>query len=404
MRLLLLLVSLAAAQDTLHVVVYNLLRYGATPGYCDTRCKDQQLRTIFSYLQPDLIGVNEIGPSSALIRRLLDSVLNINGIDYWRSSLYQNTVNSDIVSALFYDSRRLGWLGQTLITTQGGLRDIFAYHLYYKEPNLAQTQDTLFLVAIVSHLKAGNTASDAQTRVQAATAIRQYIQSLPAQRRRFVIEMGDHNLYTASETAYQELTQVLIDPGPAGSWSNNSAFAFYHTQSTRTSSLADGGSGGGLDDRFDFIFFSPECTSATARARYVPGSFRVIGQDGQRFKQAINTAPLPSGYAAAVINALYAASDHLPVTARFALSVQPATNLPTASAKELPLRWWVEGTTLHLHAAQPVTIRILDLLGRTWVQETLAENEDRSYSLSAGLYSLQVLAPLASAKLILIAP
>lgn len=393
MRHLLLFPLLLAAQDTLRVVAYNILRYGATPGYCDTRCKDQQLRTIFSYLQPDLIGINEIGPSAALVRRLLDSVLNLNGVDYWRSSLYQNTVNSDIVSALFYDSRRLGWLGQTLITTQGGLRDIFAYHLYYKEPNLAQTQDTLFLVAIVSHLKAGNSASDAQTRAQAATAIRQYIQNLPPERRRFIIEMGDHNLYADSETAYQELTQVLIDPGPAGSWSNNSAFAFYHTQSTRTTSLADGGSGGGLDDRFDFILFSPECTSATARAQYVPGSFRVVGQDGQRFKQAINTSPLPAGYPTGVINALYAVSDHLPVMAQFALSVQPATLFPSASAEELPVHWRVEGTTLYLSTSEPVTIRIVDLLGRIWAEEALAPGESRSYSMPTGRYILQSLSP-----------
>lgn len=404
MRCLLLLPLLAGAQDTLHVVAYNILRYGATPGYCDTRCKDQQLRTIFSYLQPDLIGINEIGPSAALVRRLLDSVLNINGVDYWRSSLYQNTVNSDIVSALFYDSRRLGWLGQTLITTQGGLRDVFAYHLYYKEPNLAQTQDTLFLVAIVSHLKAGNGTSDAQTRAQAATAIRQYIQNLPPDRRRFVLEMGDHNLYSSSETAYQELTQVLVDPGPAGSWSNNSAFAFYHTQSTRSTSLADGGSGGGMDDRFDFILFSPECTTSTARARYVPGSFRAVGQDGQRFKQSINAAPLPSGYPTSVINALYVTSDHLPVSARFALSVQPATGLSTAPEKTPPLRWWIEGSTLCLQANEPLTMRIGDLVGRIWVYETLSAGENRTYSLPAGVYFLQVSSLPTSTSLISILP
>ncbi|MCS7189035.1 MAG: hypothetical protein RMJ66_05340, partial [Bacteroidia bacterium] len=266
MRMVILLPLVGLGQDTIKVMACNLLRYGATPGYCDLTCKDQQLRTIISYVRPDLIGINEISNSPLLFRRLLDSVLNVGGINYWRSSLYQNPSNSPIVSALFYDSRRFGWLGQSHITAQGGLRDIYAFHLYYKEPNLSQTQDTLFLTVIVVHFKAGNTTEDAQLRAQAAWEIKQYIQNLPLNRRKFIIQMGDHNLYTDTEEAYQALRQVLVDPGPAGAWSGNSTYAFFHTQSTRLQMLPDEGLGGGLDDRFDFIFFSPECTTSTSRA------------------------------------------------------------------------------------------------------------------------------------------
>ncbi|MCX7607288.1 MAG: hypothetical protein N2170_08525 [Bacteroidia bacterium] len=394
---------LLSGQDTLRFMAYNLLRYGATPGYCDIRCKDAQLRTILSYVRPHVIGFNEIAPSPGLFRRLLDSVLNIGGITYWRSSSYSNPSNSDIVNGLFYDSRRLGWLRQDLITTQGGLRDIYAYHLYYLEPTLAQTQDTLFLIAIVSHLKAGNTPADAQTRSQAALQIQQYIENLPLQRRRFVVEMGDHNLYGAGEMAYQTLTQTLVDPGPAGPWSGNPAYAFFHTQSTRVQSLADGGSGGGMDDRFDFIFFSPSCTTQSGKARYIPGSLRAVGQDGQRFKQALTSPPLPSGYSAALINALYAMSDHLPVIADFALSVVPAaTSLQTASS--LPLSISVNKGELALEAQQPISFRLVDVWGKEQHKGSLSAGETLQLVLPSGIYLLQIFSPVAETMRIVLFP
>ncbi|MCX8113213.1 MAG: hypothetical protein N3E49_08505 [Bacteroidia bacterium] len=381
-------VGVLLAQDTIRVMTYNLLTYGTTPGYCNTACKDAQLRVILSFVKPDLIGVNEIGPSPALLRRILDSVLNVGGVTYWRSSVYANTPNSNIVSALFYDSRRFEWVGQELITTQGGLRDIWAYHLYYREPNL--TTDTLFLVAIVSHLKAGNTPSDQQTRAQAAAAIKQYIENLPLNRQRFVVEMGDHNLYGSSEPAYQTLTQVLMDPGPAGPWSGNSTYAFFHTQSTRTSSLADGGVGGGLNDRFDFILFSPECTTSTARARYIPGTHRVIGQDGQRFNQSINSTPLPAGYPSGVINALYVMSDHLPVVADFALSVRRfTTELSMYSSSDSPYTWEIQNGGLVLLARIPCKVALYDTQGRLWDTAHLGAGEQRRYELPVGLYLLR---------------
>ncbi|GIV25036.1 MAG: hypothetical protein KatS3mg026_0728 [Bacteroidia bacterium] len=381
--------ALLWGQDTLRVMAYNLLTYGATSGYCDTRCKDQQLRTIVSFVRPHLLGVNEVGPSPALVRRLLDSVLNVGGVSYWRSSVYANTTNSNIVSALFYDSRRFGWLTQELVTTQGGLRDIYAYHLYYKDPTLAQTRDTLFVVVLVSHLKAGNTPSDEQSRAQAAAAIRQYIQGLPPARRSFVLEMGDHNLYSSAEGAYQELTQVLVDPGPAGPWSGNPQYAFFHSQSTRVQSLADGGSGGGLNDRFDFIFFSPACTTAASRARYIAGSHRVIGQDGQHLGKALTDPPLPAGYSAQVINALYAMSDHLPVVAEFALSVSPAVTALSLPDERTPWRAWSEGGSLFLTSEAAGLYRIFDGMGRLWSLIQLEPAEVRKLDLPPGLYAVQ---------------
>jgi hypothetical protein len=378
------------AQDTIRALAYNILNYGQTPGYCQTACKDIQLRTLIPYIKPDLIVFNEIAPYPAYVRRLLDSVLNIQGISYWQSAPYPSNLVGDRLSMVFYDSRRFAYQKQELITTQGNLRDVRAFHLYYQDPDLSVHQDTVFVVVIATHLKAGNTASDANTRAQAALAMRNYIQALPPNRQRWVLNMGDHNLYGASEAAYQRLNEALIDPGPSGEWDDNSAYAFYHTQSTRLSALADGGSSGGLNSRFDFIFFSPACTSATAKARYIPGSLRAIGQDGQHFKKGLLDAPPVVGYPQSVLNALYAVSDHLPVVADFALSVRSPLSALAASAPMVPT-FSVEVSVgyLVLSAQQTGTFSIYNGLGQHLWRGTLQSGETALVPLERGLYWVQ---------------
>ncbi len=389
MRWSLFLLSLLWSQDTIRTLAYNLLNYGVTPGYCFTDCKDRQLRTIIGFTQPDLIVFNEIAPYPQYLRRLLDSVLNVGGISYWRSGVFPGNLTGDRLSMVFYDSRRFAYEKQELITTQGGLRDVYAFHLYYQEPDLGAHRDTLFVVVITSHLKAGSGTSDAATRAQAATDIRNYIQALPPSRQQWVLDMGDHNLYGASEVAYQRLTEVLVDPGPAGQWDNNSPYAYYHTQSTRLNSLADGGSGGGLNSRFDFIFFSPACTLATSKARYVPGSHRVIGQDGLHFGKSLLDPPQVAGYSQAVLNALYTASDHLPVVAEFALNVTSALTTLPLTAERLAFGVQVEPGYLEITAEMPARIVVYDLLGRQMGGGYLSAGTTFSLTLPTGMYILQ---------------
>ncbi len=392
MRIALTLFSLLWAQDTIRALAYNLLLYGGTPGYCQTSCKDIQLRTIISFIKPDLIVFNEIAPYPGYVRRILDSVLNVGGISYWKSGIFPTNLTGDRLSMVYYDSRRFAYEKQELITTQGGLRDVYAFHLYYREPNLNSHQDTLFVVVIASHLKAGPNASDATTRAQAALAIRNYIQALPPNRRRWVLDMGDHNLYGASEIAYQRLTEVLVDPGPAGEWDNNNTYAYYHTQSTRLQSLADGGSGGGLNSRFDFVFFSPECTLSTAKARYIPGSHEVIGQDGQHFGKSLLDPPQVAGYSQGMLNALYTTSDHLPVVADFALNVTSA--LTALDSGERPISFSISTAPnyLEIKSARPAHLTVYDLQGRNIGTALVGPEQPFSLALPSGVYLLHGIA------------
>lgn len=64
------LLAMSWAQDTVRVMAYNLLYYGSTPGYCNTSCKDRQLRTIVGYIRPHIIGFNEIAPVGGIFSAL----------------------------------------------------------------------------------------------------------------------------------------------------------------------------------------------------------------------------------------------------------------------------------------------------------------------------------------------
>jgi len=135
-------------------------------------------------------------------------------------------------------------------------------------------------------------------------------------------------MYSSSESGYRLLTQTYINPdicfmdpvaylGGVGEWTNNSQYAAFHTQSTHSYS-DECFSSSGLDDRFDFILMADEIAFSYNHLRYVQGSYKAVGNDGHHFNlsvdQGTNTA-VP----AEVAEALFNASDHLPVTMKIAV-------------------------------------------------------------------------------------
>ena len=96
------------------------------------------------------------------------------------------------------------------------------------------------------------------------------------------------------------------------------------TQSTRTVSLPDEGSTGGLDDRFDMILIS-QAIKDSGGITYIPGSYMAVGNDGNHFNRGLNELP-NAVVSDEVALALYYASDHLPVYADFL--VEPVTSIP----------------------------------------------------------------------------
>lgn len=303
------------SQGRIKVMSYNLLNFNNYPSYCTTEnnpheAKAGYLATIVANQQPDVLCCCEVGgrnPSLAYsISYILGNSLNVNGVTRWAAA---NASGSTYLNnALFYDKNKLKLVAQTKVDTD--IREINIYKLKHLTSN-----DTL-KVAIV-HLKAGSEyAADRGTEIQ------QFMNYLTTQGNNdnFIV-CGDFNVYRASEPAFQNLVNpsympiAFYDPvNQMGEWNNNWNFSEYHTQSTRGGSGNDCFSGGGMDDRFDFILMSGSIINGSKGISYNPNSYWAVGQDGNRFNGAINS-PTNNTLPSNVIDALYNMSDHLPIVA-----------------------------------------------------------------------------------------
>jgi hypothetical protein len=167
--------------------------------------------------------------------------------------------------------------------------------------------------------------------------------------------MGDFNIYTSSEPAYQLLLNYtnpelnFYDPiNTPGSWNNNSYYSNVHSQSTH-SGQNDCAASGGMDDRFDFVLISDNIKHGSNSVKYVDGSYTTIGQDGEHFNQSINAPPTNLSAPLNVIDALYGNSDHLPISIKLSIDKtlgvhehtlfsEISTNNPVAEVLELNIR------------------------------------------------------------------
>lgn len=298
----LLLFSGAFAQETISIMYYNLLKF---PNVNSARIS--YLEEIVQHIQPDIFVVNELTSGSGA-NTILNSAMNTGPITY-AAATYVN--GPDDENMLYYNTAKLGLVDENVISTS--LRDINEYVLYYKNPLLTAQSDTAYLYIYGLHLKAGNNQSDETQRAAETSTLRSYLNTRSNPENTIV--GGDFNIYYSSETAYNNLTGAtmanLYDVIGSGSYHNNNMFATHFTQSTRTTSF-DGGSTGGMDDRFDMILFSDDMLNGDNGVKYVNGTYRAVGQDGLRWNQSL-ISPTNSSEPANIINALYYMSDHIPV-------------------------------------------------------------------------------------------
>ncbi len=171
------------------------------------------------------------------------------------------------------------------------------------------------------HLKSGDTGADATLRGSEAAFLRADADALGEGAN--VLFVGDFNMQGSSEAAYSAFVSAgagqLQDVANApGAWNNNPAFKSLHTQDPRTA----------MDDRFDIQFASGELFNG-AGLDYVSNSYHVFGNNGTHtFDMPITTG---AGASADVLNALVAASDHLPVVADYQI-VTSAPNVRITQA------------------------------------------------------------------------
>lgn len=313
--------------ETLKVMQYNLLNYGNNTSYCTTtnnniNNKNAAIRTILTEYYPDIFTVCEMGKSTSLPNDFLANNLNINGLNIWMTCAGSNsTGSSTLTNCVFYNSAKLTLVGHH--TAQTNTRDVDVFDFKFKNDD----SGTMVLTCVVAHLKAGTGSDNQGKRKIMAENTMNYLEA--HYREKNVLIMGDFNLYTSTEPAYQAFinqsaypNSYFIDPlypYGVGNWNNNGMYTEYHTQSTHKNEDNDCHSSGGMDDRFDFIMMSESIYGGREGIRYIGGSYNALGNDGRRFNKSIND-PVNIAVPPDVADALFINSDHIPVTMDLAIT------------------------------------------------------------------------------------
>ena len=349
--------TLSGQRDTLVVMTYNLLNF---PDHSASRL--DAFAAVLAATGPDILVTNEM-LSSAGVNTFAQQVLGRLSPNYQAGPF---TAGDFLNNAVFYKRNRVTL--ETEITIGTALRDINGYVFRISDHADSAFTWTLF----TAHLKAGNPvfATDAPDERRWAEA-RQLQAFIAGQDSTYTYLLaGDLNLYTASEAAFlllmDSMAVDLEDPLDARvNWHNFRAVAGLHTQSTRTEQLSDGGSSGGMDDRFDFFLLAHHMFADSAALAYVPGSQVAYGNDGQHYNNNINAAPTNGAVGQAMADALYVASDHLPVLLSLSYPVAGEDLAATVSGPGAPLGFRLVQN--HPNPFNPTTTLRYDLPWRSTV-------------------------------------
>nr|NQU92238.1 T9SS type A sorting domain-containing protein [Bacteroidota bacterium] len=353
---------------------YNLLNFN----YSSTD-RIEHYNTVLDSLNPDILVVQEIISQSA-VNVFLSEVLDAT----YAAGEFIDGPDSD--NAVFYKAGKFSFISNIPIPT--ALRDINEFKLEHGD-----TYDTLRIYSV--HLKASSGSTNENKRLQETLELRNVTDGLPTDA--YFIVCGDFNIYKSSEPAYIKLTTDesindghAVDPiSISGTW-NNASFAAYHTQSTRTRQFG-GGASGGLDDRFDMILFS-QAIANDGGMSYVSNSTLAVGNDGTHYNDSINHPP-NNMVSQEFADALYYASDHLPVTAEFTFEIQTDVYDLANAQKEIvfpnPIK---EVLNVNLGEDHPFIVKILSTNGNTIFNKTFNSSHQTIHlnDVKPGVYFLRI--------------
>jgi hypothetical protein len=290
--------SIEVFSQSFKLMTYNSLNFSS-----NSVDRIPHFKMIMDSIQPDIVVFQELFSNTAL-QIMLNGAFSssysagvfIDGPDTDRGMIYRNDI--------------FKFVSNTYIPT--ALRDVNMFTVVY-----LPTGDTVRIFGV--HLKASSGIDNENTRLNEVLAIRNVTNQFTTNQH-FII-CGDFNFYSSYEPGYQKLIENqgsnfghVVDPVTLVGVFNDPAYSQFHTQSPRRRSFG-GGITGGMDDRFDFIFYS-QSIAFNGGMDYVPNSLWAVGNDGLHYNDSINRMPnLRVSFELA--NALHDASDHLPVIAEF---------------------------------------------------------------------------------------
>lgn len=301
------------SQDTAKIMFYNLLDFPEAP----PANRQLILKDILNAVHPDVFMVAELQDQIGA-NLILNQSLNDNTNKYASAPFVFNTSGSGgtINQLLYYNTEKFSLELTDIIQTS--LRDINRYQL--KALTTQSQTNPIVIDFFVAHFKASQGSFNEQIRFDMALDFTNYINANLSPNAN-VVFAGDFNFYNANESGFQQLfignTNIpMNDPvNQLGDWHINSTFSGVHTQSTRESnnSFNDFGAGGGLDDRFDFMFISGNILDDTHEVSYVDNSYKAFGNNGNCFNEDISDTSCFGDFSQNLRNLLWNMSDHLPV-------------------------------------------------------------------------------------------
>jgi hypothetical protein len=310
------------SQEQIRIMSYNILRYPNTANdappndsiiVVDTTARNPYFRKTISSVSPDILVVEEIYrrvDAEAFLNNVMNSFGETYTLTFW------GTWSDD--NAVYFKSSKFNVIDSAEVVVLGGGHCNSLFTLYH-----TQTRDTLKIFAV--HLFASE--SETANRKIEADSIRVHSDAFASGT--YFIALGDFNTFKGTETGFTALLDqtnsgYFIDPlnlQDSTNWSANWLTAF-NTFCTRAGpgDYLGGGSESGLDERFDILLNSQSIVDSGG-ITYIADSFVEFGNDGLHNNIDINdngSTSLPNqAVSQTIADALYYASDHLPVYADF---------------------------------------------------------------------------------------
>jgi endonuclease/exonuclease/phosphatase family metal-dependent hydrolase len=305
-----LLTFISYAQETVRIMAYNICEYPNVQTYGDTAYRNPYFRIVLGESDPDILSVEEMTSQTNALG-FLTNVLNHNGNNYAMAEFISNANDNNV---LYYKTSKFSMISTPYIVDNSGHITIL-FKLY----NI-NTRDTLVIYSI--HLDSGEQNGDRLTQVQ---TIRESADSLSE--KEYYMGIGDFNMYGGDEE--EEPAGYIFNTASGGyfidplglqdepNWSASFLTAA-NTFASRTTSFGGGtttSGSGGMDERFDLILIS-QTVNDEGGITLNTNSYTTMGNDGNHNDKSVNQLP-NTAVSSTVADALYWASDHLPVYADF---------------------------------------------------------------------------------------